>query len=132
MFNTSCFLPAGPSPFYTRPSSTVCERCQSLRIRKDSCLYATTLHLIKLAMNFPITTSSSAPVATLPSQIQGHSGLSTVSEINKIRDLAEQIRQRCSHAHLAVQQQSVSFQVNMIKQSIDSIIAIVWVKLDKK
>lgn len=60
---------------------------------------------------FPIPTSAATvpAVAAPQSLVHGGEGLATIPEITKIRELAEQIRQRCSH--LPGQPQAANFQV---------------------
>lgn len=79
-------------------------------------------------MNFPIPTASSAATVPAPAPPQGQigeGGLASIPDINKIRDLAEQIRQRCSHAHLAgQQQQAINFQVESNYRTFDNFYSI--------
>ncbi len=62
-------------------------------------------------MNFPMTSAASIPNIPPQSQIQAGEAIPAIPEISKIRELAEQIRQRCTHAHLAGQHQTAAFQV---------------------
>ena len=63
-------------------------------------------------MNFPMTSTASIPILPPQSQTQAGEAIPAIPDINKIRDLAEQIRQKCTHAHLAGQQhQTAAFQV---------------------
>ena len=67
--------------------------------------------------------TSVASVPVIPPQSQTHGGESNplLVDLNRIRDLAEQIRQRCAHAHLTGQQQTApGFQVQAIA-------SVVWV-----
>ena len=64
-------------------------------------------------MSFPTTAAVTVPTVVPQSQPQAVSGAGTLfPDVGRIRHLAEQIRQRCAHAHLAGPgQQATTFQV---------------------